>query len=311
MQTKIKKSLFLYLLVLLSVGLISCGGTGQKISLDPESQDFYEYASLIMTRVEKNIFNHLPDKESRKEFIQDFWDKRDPTPDTEENEYREEFYRRIEYANQRFKEGPPGWKTERGRIYIYLGPPDKFEEFFVHNEVDFKGERVRGSIIVWFYYRYNLAIRFMDVKGNGTYTFDPMYDLAGSLPDAIEMAKLGVSYEDGRMPERYVDFKAEYDAQNKEIVITIPVKNVNFLSEEGMLKADLDFDFHLYEKDGVRKERFQESRLFAKPEDEVLEMKEMKFSFVHEIKPGRYYLDIIIIGKGSLGKTRKIFEIKV
>ncbi len=311
MQTKIESFLLLSAVVLVVLGMTCCGGTGQKISLDPESQDFYEYASLIMTRVEKNIFNHLPDKESRKEFIQDFWDKRDPTPDTEENEYREEFYRRIEYANQRFKEGPPGWKTERGRIYIYLGPPDKFEEFFVHNEVDFKGERVRGPVLVWIYYRYNLGIKFMDVRGDGKYTFDPMYGLAGSLPDALEMAKLGVSYEDGRMPERYVDFKAEYDAEKKEIIITIPVKNVNFLAEEGMLKADLDFDFHLYEKDGVWKERFKEFRSFVKPEDEVLRMEEMVFSFVHEIKPGRYYLDIIIFGKGSLGKTRKIFEIKV
>ena len=311
MQTKIKNSLFLCLLVLISLGLIGCGGTGQKIALDPESQDFYEYASLIMTRVEKNIFNHLPDKESRQEFIQDFWAKRDPTPDTEENEYKEEFYRRIEYANQRFKEGPPGWKTERGRIYIYLGPPDKFEEFFVHDEYDFKGERVRGSVIVWIYYRYNLGIKFMDIRGNGKYTFDPMNGLAGSLPDALEMAKLGVSFEDGRLPERYVDFNAEYDAQKQEIVINIPVKNVNFLAEEGMLKANLDFDFHIYEKDGIWKERFLESRAFAKPEEEVLRMEEMVFSFVHEIKPGRYYLDIIIFGKGSLGKTRKIFEIKV
>ncbi len=311
MQRKIKNSLFLCLLVLISLGLINCGGTGQKITLDPESQDFYEYASLIMTRVEKNIFNHLPDKESRLEFIQDFWAKRDPTPDTEENEYKAEFYRRIEYANQRFKEGPPGWKTERGRIYIYLGPPDKFEEFFVHNEYDFKGEKVRGSVIVWIYYRYNLGIKFMDIRGDGKYTFDPMDGLAGSLPDALEMAKLGVSYEDGRMPERYVDFNAEYDAQKQEIVITIPVKNVNFLAEEGMLKANLDFDFHIYEKDGIWKERFQESRAFAKPEEEVLRMEEMVFSFVHELKPGRYYLDIIIFGKGSLGKTRKIFEIKV
>ncbi|MDH5705623.1 MAG: GWxTD domain-containing protein [Candidatus Aminicenantes bacterium] len=311
MQTKIKSFLLLSAVVLVVLGMVCCGGTGQRIALDPESQDFYEYASLIMTRVEKNIFNHLPDKESRKEFIQDFWAKRDPTPDTEENEYQAEFYRRIEYANQRFKEGPPGWKTDRGRIYIYLGPPDKFEEFFVHNEVDFKGERVRGSVLVWYYYRYGLAIKFVDARGNGQFTFDPMSGLAGSLPDALEMAKLGVSYEDGRMPERYVDFKAEYDAQKKEIVITIPVKNVNFLAEEGILKADLDFDFHIYQKDGVWKERFRESRSFAKPEDEVLKMEEMAFSFLHEIKPGRYYLDIIIFGKGSLGKTRKIFEIKV
>lgn len=311
MQTRIKYFVFLPFLASLILGVTGCGG-GEKIALDPESQDFYEYAYLIMTGVEKNIFRHLPDKEARAEFIEDFWAKRDPDPDTEENEFKQEFFRRIEYANQRFKEGPPGWKTERGRIYIYLGPPDKFDEIFNHYEVvAMTGERVRGSVIIWMYYRYNLGIKFMDVKGNGKYTMDPMYGLAGSLTDAIEMAKLGVGYDSGSMTPKYLDFDLEYDIQKKEIVIHFPVKGINFLEDEGLLKADFEFEFHINEKDGAWRDKFKESRSMAKPEAELLKTEKIVFVFSYDLKPGKYYFDVIIRGDESIGNTRKIFDIKI
>jgi GWxTD domain-containing protein len=61
----------------------------------------------------------------RGEFVEQFWLRRDPTPDTPENEYKEEHYRRIAYANEHFASRLPGWKTDRGRIYIVYGPPDE------------------------------------------------------------------------------------------------------------------------------------------------------------------------------------------
>jgi GWxTD domain-containing protein len=65
--------------------------------------------------------------EERREFIEQFWLRRDPTPGTVENEFKEEHYRRIAYANERFASRIPGWKTDRGRIYITFGPPDEIE----------------------------------------------------------------------------------------------------------------------------------------------------------------------------------------
>ena len=81
----------------------------------------------IITDEERNAFNGLSTDEERQQFIESFWFRRDPTPDTEENEYREEHYRRIAYANERFASGIPGWRTDRGRIYIAFGPPDEIE----------------------------------------------------------------------------------------------------------------------------------------------------------------------------------------
>lgn len=86
-----------------------------------------EDVGYIITDEERAAFKRLSTDEEREQFIEQFWLRRDPTPDTQENEFREEHYRRIAYANERFASGIPGWKTDRGRIYITFGPPDENE----------------------------------------------------------------------------------------------------------------------------------------------------------------------------------------
>src|SRR5271165_4505918 len=81
----------------------------------------------IITPEEKAAFKALSNDEERDTFIEQFWLRRDPTPDTPENEYKEEHYRRIAYANEHFAAGIPGWRTDRGRTYIMWGPPDQIE----------------------------------------------------------------------------------------------------------------------------------------------------------------------------------------
>lgn len=81
----------------------------------------------IITDEEKSAFKQLSNDEERDQFIEAFWQRRDPTPDTVENEYKEEHYRRIAYANEHFPAGIPGWKTDRGRMYITFGPPDEID----------------------------------------------------------------------------------------------------------------------------------------------------------------------------------------
>ncbi len=83
--------------------------------------------AFIITDEEKAAFKALQTDEEREQFIEQFWLRRDPTPDTIGNEYREDHYVRIAYANERFASGKPGWKTDRGRIYIIHGKPDGTE----------------------------------------------------------------------------------------------------------------------------------------------------------------------------------------
>jgi GWxTD domain-containing protein len=81
----------------------------------------------IITEEERAAFKQLSNDEERDNFIEAFWQRRDPTPDTEENEYKEEHYQRIAYANEHFAAGVPGWKTDRGHIYIVYGKPDEID----------------------------------------------------------------------------------------------------------------------------------------------------------------------------------------
>ena len=104
----------------------------QKASLKIELSKTYkkwlnEDVVWIITDEERAAFKQLSNDEERDNFIEAFWQRRDPTPDTEENEYKEEHYRRIAYANEHFAAGIPGWKTDRGRIYIMYGPADEVD----------------------------------------------------------------------------------------------------------------------------------------------------------------------------------------
>lgn len=102
--------------------------------------------AYIITSEEKKAFNALQTDEERENFIENFWQRRDPDPDTEVNEFREEYYERIRYANENFASGIPGWRTDRGRIYIVWGKPDKVEKGYGTFE-----ENVNVPYEKWFY----------------------------------------------------------------------------------------------------------------------------------------------------------------
>jgi GWxTD domain-containing protein len=96
--------------------------------LDPANKKWLdEDVKYIITDEEREAFLKLSNAEERDAFIENFWLRRDPTPDTPENEFKEEHYRRIAYANEHFPSGIPGWRTDRGRIYIVFGPADEID----------------------------------------------------------------------------------------------------------------------------------------------------------------------------------------
>src|ERR1700738_2256064 len=121
----------------------------------------------------------------RESFVEQFWLRRDPTPDTEENEFKEEHYRRIAYANERFASGIPGWKTDRGRIYITYGPADEVESHPSGGSYERPIEEGGGSTSTYPFekwrYRYiegigsDINIEFVDPTMTGEYrlTMDP------------------------------------------------------------------------------------------------------------------------------------------
>ena len=95
-------------------------GTSYKKWLDQDVR-------WIITDDERKAFMQLSNNEERDQFIEAFWQRRNPNPDSEDNEFKDEHYRRIEYANEHFAAGKPGWMTDRGRIYIVYGPADEID----------------------------------------------------------------------------------------------------------------------------------------------------------------------------------------
>ena len=103
--------------------------------LNPEEpEDYYrkwleEDVVYLISKEERSVFLKLTNDEERENFVEQFWRRRDPDPSTQLNEFKEEHYRRIAYANDNFKSGVDGWTTDRGRIYIMFGPPNEREAF--------------------------------------------------------------------------------------------------------------------------------------------------------------------------------------
>ena len=139
----------------------------------------------IITDEERAAFKKLQTDEEREQFVEAFWKRRDPTPDTEENEYKEELYRRIAYANEHYASGIPGWKTDRGMIYIKYGPPDEIDSHPSGGSYERPIEEGGGETSTYPFedwrYRYidgvgtNVMIEFVDPTMSGEYhmTMDP------------------------------------------------------------------------------------------------------------------------------------------
>jgi GWxTD domain-containing protein len=135
--------------------------------------------AYIITADEKKAYSKLTTDEERENFIENFWRRRDPDPDTEENEYREEYHERIAYANEKYASGIPGWKTDRGRIYITFGKPDGVESHPSGGSYDRPSYEGGGSTTTypfetWFYRHLDgvgdgIEIEFVDPTGTGEY----------------------------------------------------------------------------------------------------------------------------------------------
>ncbi len=153
-------------------------------TVKPELKEVYKKwlsndVKYIITKEEEKAFKALTTDEERENFIESFWRRRDPNPDTEENEYREEYYERIAYANEHFTSGIPGWRTDRGRIYITWGKPDSVEAHPTGGTYDRPSYEGGGSTTTyafetWFYRHLDgvgdgVEIEFVDPSGSGEY----------------------------------------------------------------------------------------------------------------------------------------------
>ena len=144
-----------------------------------------EDVTYIITPEERSAFLRLQTNEEREQFIEQFWLRRNPDPDSPENTFKEEHYRRIAYANEHFASGIPGWKTDRGRIYIMWGPADEVDTHPSGGSYERPADEGGGETSTYPFedwrYRYlegignNVEIEFVDPTMTGEYhlTMDP------------------------------------------------------------------------------------------------------------------------------------------
>ncbi|MFZ0922351.1 MAG: GWxTD domain-containing protein, partial [Candidatus Acidiferrales bacterium] len=164
--------------------------------------------SYIITPEERSAFLHLETNEERENFIENFWERRNPDPGSADNTYKEDYYERIAYANEHYSSGIPGWKTDRGRISLMWGKPDDVETHpsggpYTRPADEGGGETSTYPFEDWTY-RYlpgigeNVVIEFVDPTGSGEYhlTMDPSEkDALTYVPGAglTDMEAMGMS----------------------------------------------------------------------------------------------------------------------
>ena len=166
-----------------------------KRSFGPVGADFeksLQYLIYVASDEEREKIASAPDTEKKKLWLE-FWKSKDPTPNTDENEFMMEYYRRIRYANEKFSHTKEGWLTDRGRIYIQLGPPDEIEknEMYGANQASDRAGAFRDNIgaldnlifldetsrmlhgskpsETWYYYNLKKKFVFIDKHGTGNF----------------------------------------------------------------------------------------------------------------------------------------------
>ncbi|HXN19533.1 MAG TPA: GWxTD domain-containing protein [Candidatus Binatus sp.] len=167
----------------------------------------------IISPEERSAFLHLATNEEREQFIEQFWQRRNPDPDSADNTFKEEHYRRIAYVNEHFSSGIPGWKTDRGRIYIMWGPADEIESHPSGGSYERPAEEGGGETSTYPFedwrYRYlegigeNVILEFVDPTMSGEYhlTMDPSEkDALLMVPGAglTEMESMGLASKTAR-----------------------------------------------------------------------------------------------------------------
>src|SRR5580692_7084944 len=179
----------------------------------PYKQWLNEDVIYIISPEERQAFLQLATNEEREQFIEQFWLRRSTNPDLPDNDFKEEHYRRIAYANEHFASGIPGWKTDRGRMYIMWGAPDEIEAHPTGGTYDRPMDEGGGSTTTYpwetWRYRYmegigeNVIWEFVDPSSSGEYhlTMDPgEKDALLRIPGAglTMMEQMGMSSKTAR-----------------------------------------------------------------------------------------------------------------
>lgn len=315
-------TVFLLSLILLILLSASCRLYRLERNLDPDNAEFLSKVRYIITKQERKIFLESPDSE-KEAFREEFWRVRDPDPGTEENEFKREYFDRMDIANQLFiSEAIPGWLTDRGRIYILFGPPFDRLTYPMGNEADSRCQEI------WYYG--NFPVVFVDRSCTGQYKL-VTYNLT-SLNEFNLMYMHELNKAQDRLSQTIAQEKDSFDFNwrvKKNIIdknriegtvyIDIPYKDLWFNAEEAKLKAILSVQLDLIDFENNTIWEHAESLELILTDAELQERKEKKYSIevpvnlkvdLDRLRQGKSLLHAVVKNLTGDQEMKKVMEFR-
>lgn len=281
--------------------------------LAPQYAEFLSQIRYIITGQERKDFLSLPDSE-KPQFIAEFWKRRDPDPDTEVNEFKIEYFKRLEKANQLFiGEGRPGWLTDRGRIHILFGPPSQ------RLTTPMTGDAYGRCQEVWYYG--NFPVIFVDMNCNGNYilatlNLEHLHDL-----NMAQAAARNTIFSE-KKPQIEFDLNLRKNPQVESRVeglveIEIPVRSIWFSSEGGKLTTTFDVELEIRDSQNAVRWQYKNSYNVAMTAEQLKANQNSKYKIeipfavdqdVEAFRQGKNKIQVVLKNKTGKEELRKVAE---
>lgn len=294
-----RATLIIFFLVLWLGNIVSCRLYMLEKKLNPGDREFLSKVRYIITREERKIFLELADSE-REGFKDEFWCRRDPDPATEENEFKEEYFQRIEEANRLFRGGVPGWLQDRGRIYILIGPPT--ERYVYPIEASSKPREI------WYYGTFPVV--FIDEMGIGDYRLQTF-----NVVHLLELNKAQYEFQEKAKPkENYFDFVAKtHKTEENEVLVSIEIdlKDIWFAGDKDRLETTIVLSLELRNTQGEVVIAENKEYPIVMMEEDVGEKSKFIIEYPLVLKKGAYTLNLDVLNKVGNERRRKSLKIDV
>jgi GWxTD domain-containing protein len=291
----------------------ACASARIEKQLDPKSREFLSKARYIITSEERKAFLSLA-PEAREPFVEDFWKRRDPTPATEENEYKTEYFSRIEQANRLFSGGgAPGWLQDRGRVFITLGPPDNRETY--PRGITFYGLPTE----IWWYNFF--PITFVDERWVDDYRLSP--DSAAQLTMITQSQKewnqpreglpgAGEARYAAALPELEVKVE-KVDGEGARFTLTLPYKSIWLKSRGERFEATLEVTMKVTDAASAEVWTFAKTFPLDIPQSQLKNVLAGNFTAegIAPLGPGSYTLSVTVTNTndGSKAALERKFDL--
>ncbi|MEN8222891.1 MAG: GWxTD domain-containing protein [Acidobacteriota bacterium] len=299
------RSIPLFLISVLLVAAFGCSKNYWLLNkISTEYRDSFRKLKFLITKEERKAFLNLSTDEEREEFFINFWKKRDPDPETIENELRDEYMARISMAERLFShEGKNGWETDRGRVYIKLGPPEFRESYPMgYSMYSLPSE-------VWYYGSFPIV--FVDRNRSGSLDLTPLgARYIAQLLAGAKLLKPGVL----KTKDLY-DFNVRTEKiseNNINIILLLKNKNIYFKSDPNYFYSDVEItlNFNLINSDKIFSVK-RKKRIAIKKSGLEEPGKFSELIIPIHLKKGKYEFIIILDNPENNIKVQKRIRLKV